>query len=186
MVDGQLHLHGAFNTVDGQPISNWAVYDGTTWQQVDTTEEFGFNTAKAVRYQGDLYVAGNFNTSNGVNDLARQGPNGWEALGPGLLGDPWVNEMVVYDGLLWVTGEFYEWWGNAASGIMAWDGSQWHNMFPDIFPVAKAATWTWPTASCISAASSTPVGRTGCTDMGSMMVPAYASSEDPMCTGDPG
>ncbi|HPF68767.1 MAG TPA: hypothetical protein P5027_04940, partial [Flavobacteriales bacterium] len=45
--DGQLHLHGAFNTVDGQPISNWAVYDGTTWQQVDTTEEFGFNTAKA-------------------------------------------------------------------------------------------------------------------------------------------
>ena len=135
--DGQLHLHGAFNTVDGQPISNWAVYDGTTWQQVDTTEEFGFNTAKAVRYQGDLYVAGNFNTSNGVNDLARQGPNGWEALGPGLLGDPWVNEMVVYDGLLWVTGEFYSWWGNAASGIMAWDGSQWHNMFPDIFAIAQ-------------------------------------------------
>lgn len=40
--------------------------------------------------------------------------------------------MIEYDGLLWVAGEFYQAAGNAASCVMAWDGSQWLEPFPEL------------------------------------------------------
>ena len=133
VVDDELHLTGVFDAhLNGDSCSNWIIYDGSSWRCGDPTEDFYFGLSKVVRYQGDLYVGGNFNTQSGLNDLVRQTPNGYEELGPGLLGDPWVNDMVVYDSLVWVIGEFYAGAGNAASGLMAWDGTQWLNPFPDI------------------------------------------------------
>ena len=133
LVDDELHMMGGSMVIlNGDSCSNWLVYDGTDWRCGDPTEDFYFQTSCVVRYQGDLYVGGNFSTQGGLNDLVRRTPNGYEELGPGLLGDPWVNDMLVYDSLLWVIGEFYSGAGNAASGLMAWDGTQWLNPFPDI------------------------------------------------------
>lgn len=133
IVDDKIHVLGAVDTVNGQAMHSWAIYDGGVWSSGDTSAPFtqGY-TQTLIRYQGDLIMGGNFIAPNGDIDLVRQGPNGWEKLGQGILGDPWINEMVEYDGLLWVVGEFYDFWGNAATGLLVWDGMQWSDPFPQI------------------------------------------------------
>ena len=48
----------------------------------------------------------------------------------GLQGDCYVSDLEVYDDLLWVTGFFFTDAGNAATGVMAWNGEQWLDPFP--------------------------------------------------------
>ena len=133
IAQGELHLLGNCSIVlDGDTATNWAIFDGTTWRAGDASEDFYFATGSIREYQGLLHIGGNFTTAGGLNDLVRKTANGYEELGPGINGDPWVNDLEVYDGLLWVIGEFAASWGNVASGLMAWDGNQWLDPFPDI------------------------------------------------------
>jgi Secretion system C-terminal sorting domain len=133
VIDDTMHLLGASAIVyQGDTIERWAKYDGEHWTAGDPNEEWDFAITSLCKYQGVMYAGGNFDLSGGQNDLVRKGPNGWEELGQGLVGDPWVNDLVEYNGLLWVAGEFYQSAGNAASCLMAWDGNQWLNPFPQI------------------------------------------------------
>jgi hypothetical protein len=133
VIDDTLNMLGGDAIVyQGDTIRSWAKYDGEHWYHGDASEEWIYAISSLCRYQGVMYAGGNLQLSGGRNDLVRKGPNGWEELGQGLLGDPWVNDLVEYDGLLWVVGEFYQSAGNAASGLMAWDGNQWLNPFPQL------------------------------------------------------
>lgn len=133
VIDDTMHLLGASPIVyQGDTLKRWAKYDGEHWYAGDASEDWSYGISSLCKYQGVLYAGGNLQLSGGQNDLVRKGPNGWEELGQGLLGDPWVNDLVEYDGLLWVAGEFYQSAGNAASCLMAWDGNQWLNPFPQL------------------------------------------------------
>lgn len=136
-LDGTLQLFGGFTWNFADTIENWAQQNASGWCQYDPLEPFEPFGGAACRFQGEVYAAGNFETLNGVYDVARQGSNGWEQLGPGLLGDPVVQDMLVFDDLLWVCGDYLAAAGNVASGLMAWDGSQWLNKFPQISMVAQ-------------------------------------------------
>jgi hypothetical protein len=131
VIDDTLHMLGWFDTVGTQVIHKWALWDGTQWSPADTVN-FINQTQISAKYQGDYYVGGNFEIAGVTHDIARRHNGHWEALGPGLLGDPWVDDMVVYDGLLWVAGVFDAAAGNAATGLMAWDGQHWLNPFPQV------------------------------------------------------
>ncbi|MBL7984845.1 MAG: T9SS type A sorting domain-containing protein, partial [Flavobacteriales bacterium] len=64
--------------------------------------------------------------------LLRKVGDQWVELGAGLQGDCYVSDLEVYNDLLWVTGYFFASAGNAATGIMAWDGTQWIDPFPQV------------------------------------------------------
>ena len=131
VINDTLHMLGGFVFVyDGDTIRNWAVWNGNTWAPGDTNVIFNYFTRAVAWYQDEFYMAGNFNVLGGVKDIARRNGGAWQSLGTGIMGDPWVNDMVVYDGLLWVVGEFYRSAGNPGSGIMVWDGTQWLDPFP--------------------------------------------------------
>lgn len=132
VVGNELHLHGSFDTIQGQAVQNWAIWNGSTWRPGDTTGVFDWSTKEAIEYHGELYVGGNFETMDGRNDLLRKVGDQWVELGAGLQGDCYVSDLEVYNDLLWVTGYFFASAGNAATGIMAWDGTQWLDPFPQV------------------------------------------------------
>lgn len=132
VIDDELHVTGGMDSIAGIYMPSWAIWDGSTWRCADTTEVFDPGLYKVQKYQGQLYAGGNFDLSGGRNDLVRLTANGWEEPGPGLLGDCWVIDMEIYDGLLWVSGYFFQAAGNPQSCIMAWDGTQWLAPFPQI------------------------------------------------------
>lgn len=137
VLDGELHALGGMDwDMNGSPANGWAIWNGVEWRLGDTAgllaNSWGGSIKQVCDYQGQRYAGGNFNYPGQPNDLARWNGNAWEEVGGGINGDPWVNEMVVYDGKLWVAGEFAASWGNAANGLMTWDGVQWADPFPNI------------------------------------------------------
>lgn len=133
VIENELHVLGNFDSIAGLPMHNWGIWDGNSWRSGDTVPDAIAPYANAIaKFQGKIYVGGNFHPDNGPHDIAKLGPNGWEAVGGGIFGDPWVNDMLVYNDLLFVAGNFFNWSGNAATGVMAWNGSQWLDPFPPI------------------------------------------------------
>lgn len=133
---GELHLFGPCQFGTSPAMSNWLTWDGGEWRQYDSDEPFDGYTAAACRYQGQVHVAGNFWTVNGATDVARYTGSTWEELGPGVAGDPFMTDMLVYDDLLWVCGDIAASAGNPANALLAWDGAQWLDPFPQITHVA--------------------------------------------------
>ena len=133
---GELHLFGPCQFGTSPAMSNWLTWDGGEWRQYDSDEPFDGYTAAACRYQGQVHVAGNFWTVNGATDVARYTGSTWEELGPGVAGDPFMTDMLVYDDLLWVCGDIAASAGNPANALLAWDGTQWLDPFPQITHVA--------------------------------------------------
>ncbi len=136
-IDGKPHLFGGMDwTIDDVEIKSWAAWDIDQWVPGDTAELFPFGYSgqinQVVDYNGQRYVGGNFQHWNVPNDLALLNVDTWEEVGPGIQGDAWVNDLEVFDGKLWVAGEFFSAAGNAATGLMTWDGTQWADPFPQI------------------------------------------------------
>ena len=83
-------------------------------------------------YNGSLYVAGNFNSINGVvvSNIARWNGSTWSALGLGITGGsfPIVSAMEVYNNVLYVGGDFAMAGSSSASDIAAWNGTSWRRI----------------------------------------------------------
>jgi hypothetical protein len=138
-VDNDAHLYGWYDwTVDSQVLKSWAVWDGAQWTPGDSNDLFpGFYTGSRqinalLDFEGRRIVGGNFQPQNRPNDLAVLNGSIWEELGVGIQGDAWVNDLAVFNDKLWVAGEFFSNAGNAATGLMTWDGTQWADPFPQI------------------------------------------------------
>ena len=137
VLEENAHLCGWMEwTIDTVSFKSWATWDGEHWAPGDTNGLFPFGYSgqinQVVDYNGQRYVCGNFQQWNVPNDLAVLDGDTWEEVGPGIQGDAWVNDLEVFDGKLWVAGEFYSSAGNPATGLMTWDGTQWADPFPQI------------------------------------------------------
>jgi Secretion system C-terminal sorting domain len=133
-VDSLLFACGGFVTLGGDSIAKIAYRSNGLWHGLlrDGFLEYNYYVATVARYQGDLYVGGNLLGTNGVHDIGKVVGDSLISLGAGIAGDPWVNDMVAYNGLLYVGGYFHAGAGNVASMLMCWDGQQWTNPFPQI------------------------------------------------------
>ncbi len=118
---------GTFDTINGVYAKNLALYDGISWTPFDTASfiQPGQFINCMAEYNGELYAGGNFDLPNGVEEIAKFDGNAWVSVGGGILGNAWVNKMVVYQNELYVAGFFHKSAGNAGNGIMKWDGSNW-------------------------------------------------------------
>jgi|GEM_PF-6493474 len=81
-----------------------AAWDGAAWSVL--AADVGGEIGAMAAYAGDLYVAGEFSSIDGVPaaNVARWDGAAWHALGAGL--DDRVSDIEVYDGALWCVGPF--------------------------------------------------------------------------------
>ena len=135
-----LYVGGDIVNAGGSPANNIAAFNGSSWSSLLLDYfEVGDDFVNAIAdYQGDLIVGGNYYSTNGLKEIGRMVGDTIVAMGAGILGDGWVNDMVVYDGALYVAGNFFQVAGNAASGVMKWDGANWSDPFPGVYYTNQA------------------------------------------------
>ncbi|MEO5571174.1 MAG: hypothetical protein ABIT08_11215, partial [Bacteroidia bacterium] len=80
----------------------------------------------AIIYNGDLYVAGDFNGGPGKKDIARFNGTNWVSVGGGFSGpNSWMNDLEIYQGNLYVSGYFQTSNGDPGNNIAIWNGTSW-------------------------------------------------------------
>jgi Secretion system C-terminal sorting domain len=137
ILNGQLFALGQFDTISGKAIKRIAVWDGVEWDAFAGVSPFsnsdGWFLSAGAYYKEEYYFAGNVDIGN-LKEIIRWDGSTWNSVLNGVLGggSEWVNDLVVYKGLLIVGGQFSESDGNPADYIMAWDGTQWMDPFPDV------------------------------------------------------
>lgn len=132
-LNGALYVCGGLDSAGGQPTSRMAYFDTLGWHAVLLNQLPAASTLSSIiEHEGSLIIAGNFDSTNGCHEIAQLNGDTLLPLGPGILGDAWVNDMVVYDGDLYVAGYFFQGAGNPATGVMKWDGTSWSDPFPGV------------------------------------------------------
>ncbi|HYF14522.1 MAG TPA: hypothetical protein VD971_05545 [Phycisphaerales bacterium] len=129
--NGRLIVGGSFDRIDGVLCSQIAAWDGTTFSPLGSGLNF-FGPDELAVYNGDLIAAGDFTQAGGVPVLnaARFDGSRWHAMGSGIHDAPqsWANtaeDMLVYNGELYVCGNFGVAGGVPTRNIAKWNGSAW-------------------------------------------------------------
>jgi hypothetical protein len=129
-----LVLGGYFPTAGGIPVFSIATWDGAVFGAVGGGVD-GDIRALAI-YDGDLIAGGGFDyTGSGpAQNIARWDGSAWHPLGSGVYDaipdgtTDWVEDMVVWQGDLYVVGDFTHAGGVEVSYLARWDGSTWSDV----------------------------------------------------------
>lgn len=124
--------------------SNWVFrWDDGSWQKVGagvylTTAVAGFSQTPSIydviEYDGQLIACGEFDRvgEQSVSGIMKWNGSNWEPLGSGLAGNIsgtapvlYPHQLLVWDDLLLVVGNFNIAGGQVANGVAAWDGNTW-------------------------------------------------------------
>ena len=130
VVDDYLVVSGSFTEIEGIPFNRIARFDGTTWSEMPGSfAPSSIMSANGVARFNDAYVVfGNFyNYVDGQEyRLISQYINGaWQPMGNALQGiAPF--DLEVFQGSLYLGGDFSVLAGNAGNMIQRWDGNSWH------------------------------------------------------------
>ena len=124
--NNELYVGGGFVTDSGRYIVKW---DGSNWRSVGTEIEqpCGNNAIEDFAiYKGELYVAGCFRwkaNENIRNNIAKWDGSKWLDVGGGT--DKIINDLVVYQDILYAVGESDQAGGVPADEIALWNGVEW-------------------------------------------------------------
>lgn len=123
--NGKLYAGGIFDSVGGHAARNVAVWDGYTWSPLGK----GVNGGAGVFaiYHDTLIVGGQFDSAGGIkcNNIAEWDGTSWHAMGRGITSAPkgaesYVGALCVYNGELYVGGQF-----DSAGGMYALNIARW-------------------------------------------------------------
>lgn len=133
-VDGKVLACGAFSEMGGLACNSSAILDNGAWSTLCAypPNSIDLSYTSGAVYNSEYYLGGNINGMPNLNEIGRVVNDTLVEFGGGIRGDSWVNDMKVFRDKLWVAGEFYTFSGNAASGLMTWDGNSWANPFPQV------------------------------------------------------
>ena len=143
---GKLCIMGIFEEVEGIPMRNIALWNGTTWESLGTG--MSPDAFKAVVFQNDLYVSGIFYEVGGMpaTHIAKWDGISWSDVGMSVTGPIGTNvngirHMAVWNNQLFAFGQFDEIGNQPAESIASWDGQQWTTYSsPHTESVLNAAT----------------------------------------------
>lgn len=131
--NGELYAGGSFSRADGQPATNLARWNGTSWIPMFVGSFGNAQAIYALKAVGDyLYVGGHFSSAGGVpaRNIARFDGSNWSALAGA--GNQGVNDYVLTilgsGSDIYVGGAFTEAGGQAINYIARWNGSDWHTL----------------------------------------------------------
>ncbi len=133
-------LAGNFSSIGGAAHNRIARYKDGEWEAICNYPDMsGWASYSAVaKYQDQYIFGGNINGDfPELNEIGVLINDTLRPMGTGILGDSWVNDMVVYDDKLFEAGEFYAGWGNPGSGVMVWDGENWSDPVPGVQYIAQ-------------------------------------------------
>ncbi|MEL6698116.1 MAG: T9SS type A sorting domain-containing protein [Bacteroidota bacterium] len=126
--DGKIFMGG--NSLGRHPNDvsiDLAYFENGTWYPDSVLYPGGSLTSVLDMeiFQGDLYIAGNFQEAWGdtANGILKYDGQQWHELGTGVIGI--IRDMEVHQGELWVSGAIFEVDGVPAGGIAKWDGERW-------------------------------------------------------------
>lgn len=128
-------LASGFTEIGGIDSHGIARYRDGDWEDLCLyPDNEGYKVYTAIaKYQEQYIFGGNINGDfPDLNEIGVLENDSLRPMANGILGDSWVNDMLVYDDKLFVTGEFYAGWGNPGSGIMTWNGTQWADPIPGV------------------------------------------------------
>ncbi len=124
---GKLCVMGNFTELEGVPVRNIALWNGTTWEALGTG--VASNVTEAVVFQNDLYIAGSFDEAGGIasRKIAKWNGTSWSDVGMSITGTSWngIRGLTTCGNLLFAFGDFDEIGNQAANDIASWDGLQW-------------------------------------------------------------
>jgi|GEM_PF-909500 len=132
-----LYAAGFITHVDSIPALALGAWDGAQWHSFNVPEPtipgVDFMLANSVaKYKGKIYLGGNLGlTLNGeyINDLIVYDGLLWEKVGDGLVdGLTNLHDMEVFQDKLYIAGYFTQADGNPGNSIMSWDGEQWNDL----------------------------------------------------------
>ena len=132
--NGDIYFGGNFDNING--LSSIARYDGSNFFPVDGGFVGGFSWVSDLEiYKDELYVCGAFykGAGNAADNIAKWDTttSSWVDVGGGILETPTspsgaaANKMTVFNGELWVVGDFEYAGGVPAQNIAKWNGTQW-------------------------------------------------------------
>ena len=124
--NGQLHAGGAITGSGSNLFGGIAKWDGVNW----TTLGGGANSAvySIVEFNGDLIAGGDFTSMGnipGTKKIARWDGTSWHAMGAGLTFGGQIHCMAVYDGKLYIGGNFQQVDNMNIIDIAVWNGTSW-------------------------------------------------------------
>ncbi|MFZ1947515.1 MAG: hypothetical protein WAW06_08195 [bacterium] len=123
-VSALVEYRGSLFAACREGIHRW---DGSAWRALGANSPRGVSAM--IVYRGDLIAAGSFSGQFAPGNLiAAWDGRTWRALGTGLRdADDWasVKALAVYNGKLFVGGNFDQAGGLTVPGIACWDGMRW-------------------------------------------------------------
>ncbi|HYV93669.1 MAG TPA: T9SS type A sorting domain-containing protein [Chitinophagales bacterium] len=95
-----------------------------------------------IIYNGELYVAGSFDTVNGIvnsTDIIKWNGTQWETVGGGAGSDSYLGTILleVFNNELYAFGDFIDMGGSGANYLARWNGSTWNTV-----PFSIANVWS--------------------------------------------
>ncbi|MGE4073296.1 MAG: hypothetical protein AB7E72_19165 [Lysobacterales bacterium] len=132
LIGDSVYIGGPFTAVDGVAARGIARWNGSRWSQVGDGLTFGdgYNSIDAIaEFGGELYVAGQFQTANGLiaNNILRWDGLRWQTVGSGAFAgtNSAIKALAEYQGELYAAGAFTETGDGPARGIARWNGQRW-------------------------------------------------------------
>ena len=126
-----LYLAGAFSSVGGTPAPLVASWNGSAWSAIGAGlgGPSGAAALACAIFQQSLYVGGTFSTAGAINasNVARWDSRSWHPVGLGVNGT--IRAMAVFNGALYVGGDFVNAGGvPGTANLAAWNGATWFSV----------------------------------------------------------
>lgn len=126
-INDELYISGNFRNADGQFCNSLVSWNDTVFNCLSIPFEGWIGDF--IYYDNQLVFGGNFFDSTSNVDLAYKDSSGFHLLGHPIYGSvSVVNSMAIYNGDLYVAGNFTTSDGNEGNNIMRWDGLQWNDV----------------------------------------------------------
>lgn len=127
--NSELYVGGEYDSVAGKPIRLLARWNSTQWDSVGVLGLAGNIVQSLDTFKGKLYAAGWIGEADGflVNNIASWDGTKWDSLdnGVGTIYYGQIECMCVYNGILYVGGDFDTVNRQRAWNLAGWNGSNW-------------------------------------------------------------
>jgi hypothetical protein len=121
----KIYAGGAFHLSDSLRVNGIAVWDGIKWDSLGPGMTHWQSNLAITKYQNEIYTGGTVTLNTSVfggkfNDIT----DTWDSLQYGLDGP--IYQFKEINGLLWVSGLYYNMNGDSCNMLGTWDGANWN------------------------------------------------------------